>query len=71
MVAGHEGEQLLLDKGDLPAVAVIDMELLAPGEDLTLHKVFFVALLIQDGKLVAKGENMLLDVQLHRKNLQK
>jgi hypothetical protein len=47
------------------------MELFAPGEDLTLHKVFFVALLIQDGKLVAKGENMLLDVQFHRKNLQK
>ena len=53
LVAGHPGEQFLLDESHFPAMAVVDMELFAPGKNLTLHSIPGLTVQVADIKLVA------------------
>ena len=62
LVAGQEGEKLLLDESRFPIVGIVNVELLAPGEDLPLHPVAIPAHFILHGELVAPGKYLLSDI---------
>ena len=63
--SGHPAPYLLLNKSNLTACHIVNMELFAPSEDLTFDLITVAASFILDSGLVTPGDHLLLDVQFH------